>query len=249
MTKKRVAVTILATILFGAVPSPARAQAPAGVGASPPTATVKSPSTSHVQPGQSYTRPTHAQKFRNYIFDSFGLYAIIYSAASAGINQASGDRINGGGSGTPPEWGGGTGPYFERFASNLGINLIATTTRYGLAELFHEDTIFYRCDCSGIMPRLGHALISTVTARRGDDGHRTFSFSNLVAPYAGAMTGVLVWYPDRYEPMDGFRTGNYKLMTTAAVNVAKEFIYGGPHTLMARTPLKHVTGSDKDSNH
>jgi hypothetical protein len=39
--------------------------------------------------------------------------------------------------------------------------------------------------------------------------------------------------------------GNYLLLSYAGLNVAKEFIYGGPHTLMAHTPLKGVTGSNK----
>ena len=47
--------------------------------------------------------------------------------------------------------------------------MVTTTTRYALAEAFHEDTLYYRCDCHGIFPRLGHAVISTVTARHGQD--------------------------------------------------------------------------------
>jgi hypothetical protein len=236
----RVAIAILFTFgAYGAGAPLAKAQSASGTGSSTTT------STTSVQPGQRYVKPSHAQKFRNYLFDSFGPYAIIGSAAAAGINQASGDRINGHGSGTPPEWGGGVGPYFQRFASNFGINLTATTTRYVFAEVLREDTIYYRCDCSGFSHRLVHALMSTVADRHGDDGHYRFSIPNFVAPYAGTMTAALTWYPNRYGPSDGFRMGNYLLLSYAGVNVAKEFIYGGPHTLMAHTPLKHMTGSDK----
>ncbi len=62
----------------------------------------------------------------------------------------------------------------------------------------------------GFFPRVGHALISTFTARHGEDGHTAFSFSGLVSPYAGTMT-ALAWYPDRYGVKDGFRMGNYNL--------------------------------------
>jgi hypothetical protein len=246
MKMQRVAVTVLAMVVCGALPPLAMAQSSSGAGTTPPSSTSQSATTNHVQPGQSYQKPTGSEKVRNYLFDSFGPYAILGSAVAGGIIQATGDRINGRGSGSPPEWGGGVGPYFQRFASNFGINLTATTTRYALAEVFREDTIFYRCDCSGFFPRLEHSLISTVTARRGDDGHYWFSFSNLAAPYAGTMTAALGWYPGRYNPSDGFRMGNYLLLSYAGVNVAKEFIYGGPHTLMARTPFKHITGSDKN---
>ncbi|HEY2109677.1 MAG TPA: hypothetical protein VGH17_07230 [Candidatus Acidoferrales bacterium] len=230
---------LFAFFVCGAVPPLAKAQSSSGTGSS---STTSHPS---VQPGQTYVKPSDRQKFHNYLFDSFGPYAILGSAIAAGINQASGDRINGTGSGTPPEWGGGAQAYGQRFASNFGINLTATSARYLMAELFREDTVYYRCECSGFSHRLVHSLWSTVATRHGDDGHYRFSFSNLAAPYAGTMTAALGWYPGRYEPSDGFRMGNYLLVTYAGLNIAKEFIYGGPHTLAAHTPLKHVTGSDK----
>jgi len=120
-----------------------------------------------------------------------------------------------------------------------GINLVATSARYGLAEILREDTIYYRCECSGFFPRLSHAVISTVTARRGNDGHRFISFSNIAAPYAGTETATLGWYPSRYNAMDGFRMGNYLLGTYAGLNVLKEFVYGGPHTLIKNVPMIH----------
>ena len=241
MKMQRVILAVMLTFFVcGAVPPLAKAQSSSGTGASSTTS-----STTSVQPGQTYVRPSGRQKFHNYLFDSFGPYAILGSAIAAGINQASGDRINGTGSGTPPEWGGGAQAYGQRFASNFGINLTATSARYLMAEVFREDTVYYRCECSGFSHRLVHSLWSTLATRRGDDGHYRFSFSNLAAPYAGTMTAALGWYPGRYEPSDGFRMGNYLLATYAGLNVAKEFIYGGPHTLAAHTPLKHMTGSDK----
>ena len=68
------------------------------------------------------------------------------------------------------------GAYGERVGSVFGIALVTTTTRYALAEAFREDTLYYRCECDGFVRRMDHALISTVTARVGDDGHRRFSF-------------------------------------------------------------------------
>jgi len=190
-----------------------------------------------VQPGQPYQRPTERDKLRGYIFDSFGPYAFISAVTVAGIQQARN---------RPPDWGQGWGPYGQRVASDYGINLVTQTTRYGLAELFREDTLYYRCECSGFGHRLGHALISTVTARRGADGHRTFSFSALVAPYAGTEAAALLWYPNRFEAMDGFRMGNINLAVQAGYNVAFEFVYGGPHTLLAKHHIpvvSDVTGS------
>jgi hypothetical protein len=237
MKMQRVVWVFFTLVIFGAVPPLAKAQSSSG--------TSSSSTTSSVQPGHTYQKPTGSETIKSYLFDAFGPYAIIGSAVAAGINQASGDRINGTGSGTPPEWGGGAQAYAQRFGSNYGINITATTSRYLMAEVLREDPLYYRCECSGFSHRLVHALMSTVAARRGADGHYSFSFSNLAAPYAGTMTAALGWYPGRYEPSDGFRMGNYLLGTYAGLNIAKEFIYGGPHTLAAHTPLKHMTGSDK----
>lgn len=185
------------------------------------------PSATH-DPDLTYVRPTEKTKLRNYIFDAFGPYPIVGAAFAAGISQAYH---------TPPEWEEGAEGYGKRVGSDFAIAAVSTTTRYALAQAFHEDTLYYRCECKGIVPRLGHAMISTFTARRGEDGHRVFSIPALVAPYAGTMTAVYGWYPDRYNAEDAFRMGNYSLVGYAAGNVAIEFIYGGPHSWLSRMHL------------
>jgi hypothetical protein len=183
----------------------------------------------------TYHRPSNKTKLRNYFFDTFGPYPIAGAAVVAAVNQ---------GNHTPPEWGQGFGAYGERVGSNFGIAMISTTTRYALAAAFREDTIYYRCECKGLFQRLAHAGISTVTARVGEDGHRRLSFPALIAPYAGTMTAVYGWYPSRYGVKDGLRMGNYNLLAFAGLNVAKEFIYGGPHTLFMRHGHSASSGPD-----
>ena len=191
-------------------------------------------STTTSQLDLSYERPTQRTKVNNYLFDAFGPYPIVGAAFGAGINQ---------GNSTPPEWGQGSEGYARRFGSDLGIAAVGTTTRYALSEAFKEDTLYYRCECRGVLPRLRHAMISTLTARRGEDGHRVFSVPSLVAPYAGSMTAVYGWYPDRYGAKDGFRTGNYSLLAYMGSNIALEFLYSGPHSLLHRMHLNNAHGS------
>ena len=235
MNTRRVLPILLISMGLAVAPFAVHAQSPAGAGsrASQPTqagaASAQTPSQpASMQLTVRYTRPTEAQKLHNYLFDAIGPYTLIGAAAAAGINQANE---------TPPEWGGGMKAYSERFGSNFGIALIATTTRYTLAKAFGEDTIYYRCTCTGFFPRFKHAMISTVTARRGEDGHRVFSIPSLVAPYAGTETAALAWYPGRYNAMDGFRMGNYTMAIYAVENIALEFIYGGPHTMLSHMHL------------
>jgi len=184
--------------------------------------------------GLTYTRPTESMKVRNYLFDAFGPYPIVGAALTAGFDQASN---------APREWGRGAEGYGKRFGSDLGIAAVGTTTRYALSEAFREDALYYRCECKGVLPRLGHAVISTLTARRGEDGHRVFSFAALVAPYAGTMTAVYGWYPRRYGAKDALRMGNYNLLQYVGANIALEFLYSGPHSLLTRMHLNNGHGA------
>lgn len=182
----------------------------------------------------TYTRPTEATKLRNYTFDAFGPYPIVGAAIVAGVNQMD--------DGTP-EWKRGAAGYGKRFGSNLGIAAVSTTTRYALAQVFKEDALYYRCECTGVLPRLKHAVISTLTARRGEEGHNVFAFGALIAPYAGTMTAVYGWYPGRYGAKDAFRMGNYNLLGFVGGNIALEFLYRGPHSLLSRMHLNNSRGA------
>jgi hypothetical protein len=189
----------------------------------------------------TYVRPTEKTKIVNYVFDTFGPYPIVGAAFGAGINQFSN---------APPEWNQGAAGYARRFGSNYGITVVATSTRYGLSEAFREDAMYYRCECRGMFPRMRHALVSTLTARRGEDGHRVFSIPALVGPYAGTMTATYGWFPSRYGAKDAFRTGNYSLLAFAGENVALEFLYSGPHSLLSRMHLNNAHGApDPGPNH
>ncbi len=190
------------------------------------------------QPELTYTRPTEKTKLRNYVFDAFGPYPIAGAAFAAGIGQAYD---------TPPEWKQGAAGYSKRFGSNFGIAAVSTTARYGLAQVFKEDTLYYRCECKGVFPRLRHAVISTLIARRGEDGHRVFSFPALIAPYAGSMTAVYAWYPGRYNGKDALRMGNYTMLGYVGGNIALEFLYSGPHSLLSRMHLNNGHGAPSPS--
>jgi hypothetical protein len=111
------------------------------------------------------------------------------------------------------------------------------------AEAFKEDGLCYRCECKSVFRRLGHAVISTFTARRGQDGHGVFSIPALVAPYAGTMTAVYGWYPGRSDVMDALRMGTYSLLAYVSGNIAPKFLYSGPHSLLSRMHLNNAHGA------
>jgi hypothetical protein len=251
MRKRPAVLSFLAVTLFALGQPMAQAQSANGAGTStqsqtqsntPPAQTAPpAASSSSVQVISTYHRPSAREKFRSYAFDSFGPYAFAGSAVAGAVMQAeSPSKLQ---SGSPPDWGQGWDSYGVRVASNFGINLITQSSRYTMGTIFREDTIYYRCECSGFTHRLEHALISTVTARKGEDGHRVFSFPALSAPYAGTEAAALLWYPNRFDAMDGFRMGNYNLALQAAYNVALEFVWGGPHTFLGRHHVPIVSSA------
>lgn len=176
----------------------------------------------------AYKRPTQATKVRNYALGTIGPYPMVESAVVAGVAQMDN---------TPPAWKQGMAGYGRRFGSDFGVRTISTTTRYALAEVLQEDTLYYRCECRGLFPRLGHAVVSTFTARHGEDGRRAFSYSAVAAPYAGTITAVYAWYPDNYGFRSGLRMGNYNLLGSVGENILLEFFYSGPHSLISRMHL------------
>lgn len=186
------------------------------------------------QTSLNYSRPTQKTMAENYAFDTFGPYPLVGAAAAAGINQWTN---------SPPEWKQGAEGYGRRFGSNFGIAAVSTTTRFALSAALKEDSLYYRCECSGVWPRFGHAVISTVTARRGQDGHRVFSVVALASPYAGTTAAIYGWYPNRFGAKDAFRMGNYNLLIDMGENVSLEFLFSGPRSLLSRMHLNSRHGS------
>ncbi len=221
---------IFVTSLAAALPLLVKAQS--SLDAAGPSA--KAVSTSPVQPDLTYHRPAQGITIHNYAFEAFGPLPIGIAAVEAGIDQEDN---------SPPEWKQGAAGYGRRYGSDLGTNVVSTTARYALSEAFREDALYYRCDCKGIFPRLGHALISTLTARRGEEGRRIFSVPALIAPYAGSMTAVRGWYPSRFGAKDALRMGNYTMLGWAGANVGLEFLYNGPHSLLGRMHLNNTHGA------
>jgi hypothetical protein len=241
MKIKRLALVVSVAAVLATLTGAAKSQSTA-YKSDPPVASSAVAVTPAVEelPDMTYVRPTHRTKLNNYIFDTYGPYPITGAALTAGINQFTN---------SPPEWRQGVEGYSKRLGSNFGIAAITTTTRYGLAEAFKEDTLYYRCECTGIGPRMRHAALSTVTARRGPEGRRVFSLSALVAPYAGTMAAVYGWYPDRFGAKDGFRMGNYNLLVYMGGNMALEFFHSGPHSMLSRIHMdsKHDAEASQDA--
>jgi hypothetical protein len=158
--------------------------------------------------------PTSSDRFRKYLRDAYGPVALFRASFGAGFSQAT-ER--------PAEWGSGLDAYGRRWVSHYGELVIQETTRYGIASASGEDIRYQRCNCAGALPRIGHALLSTVTARARDGGRR-LSVANTVAPFVGSGSAVAAWYPDRFGPRDGLRFGGLAFAGYAGTNILREFL-------------------------
>jgi len=163
----------------------------------------------------AYVQPSPQVKFHNYLYEAFGPYPAAWTMVVAGWHQARH---------TPPDWREGWAGFGERYASDYGNSVINISTRYALARVFDEDTMYYRCTCRGVGPRLKHAVVATVFLHQGADGHRAFALPVVAAPYAANMVAVYGWYPSRYGAKDAFRMGNYGLLSYFVGNISLEFL-------------------------
>lgn len=184
----------------------------------------------------AYTPPTQAQKFYNFSWNALGPVAFAGSSFAAAIDQ---------GFNFPHAWGQGAGAYGARVASNLGISLVSATAQYSLAEAFREDTAYYRCACTGFLPRFWHAAVSSVAARRGPDGHRSLSPALTLSPFIGPLTAANTWIPSRDGASLGWHMGVHNLLGQFGQDEALEFFYGGPRTLLGRVQRRFLKRSSE----
>ncbi len=185
-----------------------------------------------------YTPPTEQQKFHGYLWNALGPVAFAGAAFAGAIDQ---------GFDFQKRWGQGWNAYGVRVASNLGISMVAATSEYAIAEADHEDTTYYRCACAGFGRRFLHAAISSVTSRRGEDGHRSFSLAMTASPFIGPLVAANTWIPTHNGVHLGFTMGEHNLLGQFAQNEALEFVYGGPNTMLGRLQKHFKKFSRSDS--
>lgn len=161
-----------------------------------------------------YVFPNNSERFKRYLKSTVGPFALLRTAASAGINQWND---------SPEEWGQGMKGYGKRYASGFGRNAIQQTVTYGLDEAFDLDTGFQRSRREGFFPRLKDALLQNVTSRTRS-GKRVISAPRLVGVYTGAIVSHETWYPERYSYKDGLRSGTTTLLTGFGINLFREFV-------------------------
>jgi hypothetical protein len=198
--------------------------------------------TAQSAPAGEQAGPLPPDRLGNYVRDTFGPVALFRASVGAAWSQARN---------RPPEWGQGFDAYGRRVASQYGELVIQESVRHGLGALLGEDIRYRRCECRGFVPRFGHAWLSTLTV--SSNGRYRPSIAKLVAPFAGTVGAVTLWYPDRFTYRDGLRFGVFAVAGAGGTNVLREF-FGGRATsssllrLMAvRKPLRNSLGRKRSA--
>lgn len=169
--------------------------------------------------GEGYRFPTRGERFESWAWNALGPPALAGSLTSAAWGQWVTDE--------PPQWPDDDEGYLRRFGAASATTAITETSFSLLSAAFRQDSRYYRCPCSGVGPRLGHALKMTFMARR-PDGSATFSVPKTVSPFAGPLVTRTTLYPEPYTIGDGALSGVYAVLMNAGWNLAYEFVLPAP---------------------
>jgi hypothetical protein len=149
-------------------------------------------------------------RLNNYLHDLAGRGAIV-GVVGGGVVDHLRHKSDGGG---PDELAG-------QIAERATEQAAQVSVRHGLAALMHRSTDYHyqRCECHGLGPRVGHALLETFTDRRAD-GSRALSVPRIAGDYAGGFAG-LAWQRDR-NAGDVLRGTTLSFGFKALFNIARE---------------------------
>ncbi len=162
-----------------------------------------------------YVRPNAEKRFKRYVNDVVGPFAVARYAATAGLLTWRD---------SPREWGDKWAGFGRRFANTMGKSAIRNTTIYGLDEALKVDSTFYRSRKRSVGGRLRNSVFSAVTAR-SKEGKRVIGVPRIVGGFASEVTSSSLWYPERYDYVHGLKGGAISIGIDIGANIFREFVW------------------------
>jgi hypothetical protein len=150
---------------------------------------------------------------QKYVWSTLGLEGALSATLSGGLDQWRE---------SPAKWGKGSTSYARRWTSEYTETAIGDTATYAIARVFHQDPSFTRCECSGFVRRMNHAVLAPFTARTRD-GKSVLSFASLAGFLTGDVVSASTWFPARLGARDGLRNAVASLAARIGVDVLLEF--------------------------
>jgi len=151
---------------------------------------------------------------KKYVWDTLGPSGAVHATLESAFDQWRD---------SPGAWSQDEYGYAERWASEYASAAIGSTAKYGVARLMHQDPSFVRCQCEGIKPRLGHALVAPFKARTAD-GRWMFSPATVVGLTAENVVPAATWYPAPHGVRSGAGHVATSVLSKMAIDVLREFI-------------------------
>lgn len=182
------------------------------IGQTTPPAGTSSPSPIAIPPATLYTPPTKSERIRYSLGEAFGPTALLGVAINAAFDQA----YN-----RPEEWRQGGAGFGRRFGNRFGQNVVQESVEGAVAAAMHVDTRYQRCQCTGLLRRTSHVLVSGFTAKTAS-GKTTISVPRFAGAFAGGFT-TLAWAPDRYGSQYALRYSLGGFLSSIGNNFFREF--------------------------
>jgi hypothetical protein len=124
----------------------------------------------------------------------------------------------------PPEWERGSVGFGKRWASAYAQSAIGDTTKYAVSRWLHQDPSYQRCQCTGVAPRLAHAMLSPFKARNRD-GDWVWSPAVGASVVTAYVVPAATWYPSDHGARDGLERAGSALISKMGVRVFREFVH------------------------
>jgi len=124
--------------------------------------------------------------------------------------------------GEPEGWPRTTDGLFRRIGTQTTLLMMEEGGRQAADDALGLDPRYFRCRCTGLLPRTGYAIKMTFFTFN-DEGHLRPDVPRLAADYGSSMI-VTRWYPGKYSPLDqGVRMGHTQVGIDVALNIFREF--------------------------
>ena len=176
--------------------------------------------------GRLYHKPTRREDFLAYRHELIGPRPFISAAVRSGIEQI---RT------VPVGWGQDFPGYAQRYGSAYAESAIDSSVRFGLAAALHEDVRYLICHKCSAGEKFENAFLAEFTARHGEDGHRSFSPTPLVAGFSGPLVAYSAWYPPGYDVRDAAKHASLGFTFRIVGHLIREFFFD-KDTKSAATP-------------
>ena len=171
--------------------------------------------------GMPYDDPSEGDIFRGYLKDTYGPLAFAGTTVQALYAQARGK---------PTGWGDDALGFGQRWGSSAAITVINGNVRYAMEEIFREDLRFIPCHGCTVKHKIENVLLSEITARHDDDGHRFFTLTPTVADFSGPIIAHTLWYPGAAAgPLAGTISARTVFATRIGLRLFQEFVLERRH--------------------